>query len=1123
MMNRLLCAITLILGLGGPVLADDTDIYLNPSVPTGAEPLVMFTLDYRSNLGSTVCNGTECDDLIAEGYLAATGPYNFFQLLRAVLKKVLDPLSGVQIGFMMNHDDTCTGATTSGPSASKCSNGGYVLQGFTLMTAGTDDPDTYQTTNEDAGKLALFTKLDAIPDPQGNVAHTFQGKEVYFELFRYLTGQDVYNGHLGDEDFGDGNQNDDMQNTSLTGGGDVDFPAIAWDAAIETPNHQTYVSPLEASGNCAKVFVINLMFQVSNQEDDSDDAITETTANQGMGGINLSGNNNNFDTVIEYMKDADLGNGSYGAVSNHEGTQNVISYFLVDPTKVNNTTNGYASAGGTGVALELSEDPGELIETLNNIFKSILSVSTTFVAPSVPVNVFNRSQIVNEVFMALFEADENGYPLWDGNLKKLRIEENAITGDLELQDANGINAIDIDGRIKREALTFWTDSASLPAPADDEVAGADGRAVARGGGGQQIPGFVTGGPGDENADSGARQLYTEDPADVSDGLMALDATATVAEALWSELTEDWSPVASDPVYDDATAAERDTALNILRFARGLEDDGTTTRTWLMGDPLHSRPRPINYGARGGGYDADNPDIRVLMGTNDGIVHLFRNTDTSANEDGAEVWGFIPRHLLPLLDRLRTNTAGTPVHPIGADGSPVVYTLDANADGTLLGADGDKVYAYFGLRRGGKHVYALDITDPDAPELLWSIEPGAAGSDFHELGQTWSSPQIGQLEVSGSTIPVLVMGGGYNGDDDGDNLGDLGKDAKNRDTNNSITPSPGTDDDEGNAIYIVNAQDGTLVWKAVYGASEGYVAADDTYLHPALVDSFPAEVAAIDTSGNGLLDRIYAADTGGVLWRVDLLGEFDHDSDASTPDILVNDEPSVWAVTELLSVGRHVTGHTTIADDRRFFNSVDVVQTRDGVGPYDGVIIGSGDREDPNGEDVSNFFYMIKDRNITSGYPPASVVEHADLADLSDNCLQDDSCAVAPDLTNGWRIELPDGGEKNLANGVTIGGQIFFTTFAPTPTGSACTQSEGTGRLYALSLHDATAVINFDTTNDVSEVTYERTDALGSGGIPVQVVPLSEGHILVQGQETGENIMALTVRTGFKTYWHERFE
>ena len=58
-------------------LADDTDIYLNAGagLPVGSEPMVIFSLDYRPNLGSTVCSGNECDTLIAEGYLPAAVLY----------------------------------------------------------------------------------------------------------------------------------------------------------------------------------------------------------------------------------------------------------------------------------------------------------------------------------------------------------------------------------------------------------------------------------------------------------------------------------------------------------------------------------------------------------------------------------------------------------------------------------------------------------------------------------------------------------------------------------------------------------------------------------------------------------------------------------------------------------------------------------------------------------------------------------------------------------------------------------------------------------------------------------------------------------------------------------------
>ena len=102
-------------------------------------------------------------------------------------------------------------------------------------------------------------------------------------------------------------------------------PAISWDTAIE--NGTTYTSPLASALACSKTFTVNLLFQVSNQEDDSDSAITDSKANGGMSGINLSGNNNNFDTVIQFLNDVDLGDGSYGTVADIEGIQKCAFLF----------------------------------------------------------------------------------------------------------------------------------------------------------------------------------------------------------------------------------------------------------------------------------------------------------------------------------------------------------------------------------------------------------------------------------------------------------------------------------------------------------------------------------------------------------------------------------------------------------------------------------------------------------------------------------------------------------------------------------------------------------------------------------------------------------------------------
>ena len=433
-----------------------------------------------------------------------------------------------------------------------------------------------------------------------------------------------------------------------------------------------------------------------------------------------------------------------------------------------------------------------------------------------------------------------------------------------------------------------------------------------------------------------------------------------------------------------------------------------------------------------------------MGTNDGVVHMFTNIMPDGSHDGSEAWGFLPREALPLLDRLSANSAGTPIHPISSDGAPSVLVDDTDLDGTIEA--GEKVWAFFGMRRGGKSYYALDITDPDNPQFMWKISKGDAG--FEELGQTWSVPQTGKLDYTDDSTynpeDVIVFAGGYNGDDDGDNLLDLGKDAANR------SGTVGIDDDEGNAIYIVEAKTGNLIWKASRWTTPPVVAADgfdgsNTFGVSAMKDSIPSDVTAVDLIGDGLLDRIYVGDLGGVVWRADIAGV----------DI------SQWKVGQLLSVGRHDAASGGV--DRRFFNAPDVALSKDKDGPFDAVLIGTGDREDPLDKNMEdNFFYMIKDRNTTSGTPPVGSLYHDNLADLTIDCVTAGNCSSATDalLYNGWTLQLgaSGSGEKNLAPALTLGGIVFFTTFEPKAAASACGLNEGTGYLYAVNLQDATPAL-----------------------------------------------------------------
>lgn len=1045
MLHTAVGACLVLLAMSGA--ADDTDIYLNPgqTLPAGSEPRVMFTLDYRPNLASTACNGSECDTLIAEGYLPSTGPYTYFDVLRAALRKVMDPLDGVRVGLMLNHNHQ---ANCAGPGMTGCSNGAYVAMGFELFEAG----------DANGAKARFHGILDAVPTPQGGTSHSYQGKELFFELFRYLTGQRIYNGHNGWTDYNtDASQN--LDEDGCAAGASCDVVKYAWDTSIE--QGPSYKSELANANECTRIYTVNPMFQVSNQANDSNSAIEEPVAD---GGLGIDVGNNDFSRVIGYLNDADLANGTFGSVPDVDGRQNVTSYFLIDPSHINKTTIGYAAAGGTGAPLELSEDPEELVATLQNIFRQILSVSTTFVAASVPVNVFNRAEIVDNVFLALFRVDEDGKPAWVGNLKKLKLS--SIDGVSVLVDALDKLAVDGDGRVRRDALTYWTVPADLPPadPDEGEVDGRDGRSVARGGAGQQIPGFTGGSPGWLNSALGGRRLFFDVTSTSVAPLNADAATATELQA-------------------DLGAADQADAEELLAFARGLDIDDLDgdnetdeAREWIFNDPLHSRPLPLNYGARGG-YSISNPAIFLAVASNDGYLRFIRNTNTGGSQSGEEVWAFMPRAAMQAMPTLRNNASGDP-HPYTLDGSPVAYIEDLNNNGSI--ETGERAYLFVGMRRGGKAYYGLDVSDPVNPQLLWTIEKGG---DFAELGYTFSNPRVGHVNLGSGPQPVLVFAGGY----------DLNKDVRG---------VVGTDDSEGTAIYVVDAETGDLIWKA---RGPGGTSSSQVFLHPDLVDSIPSTVAIADSNGDLLIDRLVVGDTGGNVWRADIHG----------PDT------ANWKLTKLASLGRHAESGKS--NDRRFFHRPDIVPAQDGVGIFDAILIGSGDRPDPldAGGTVDNWFYMIKDRNVAAGSGVDTGLVPSALGDVSDNCLQEGgTCSV--NLVDGWRMALEESGEKSLATPITIAGKVFFTTYIPpggTTDSSACAPSEGKGRLYAVSLQNGASVINYDTTDNDPDgnatTKSDRYTELKSPGIPAEVVSVPPNMILRPDLQVDD----VDVNTRWRTFWY----
>lgn len=1224
------------------VRSDDTEIYLNNNSAEAGKPLVMLTLDYRPNLSSRVCNDydpadptSDCWNMFWEctayqvdpttgGFtldgngnkICTTGtpwlpnptdvsvPYipvdpdsvTFFEAFVAALNIVFERLleekgeEAFRLGMMLNNADSTNGQCGAGQGLAgrnnnrKCSNGGYVFLGFNDFT--------YEY------KAQFIVKLLGLIDvlPQGNVSHNFQGAELYMELFRYLTGQDVLNGHNGYDNFNssDGTSNmgytlgftgDDIPRIIIPDGDDRDGNAfdnakLGWDATVETAYAATvtattnYVSSVSVAGltpidvstingpgegnkeitydtpdalnpnnsdpdlyryispfteNCSRVYVINFMFAVSSQENDSDDFIEAATDEQGLG-ITVS-NSNAFTDVISALNRFDLSNDTWGdADQNYDDVQNVKSFFYIDESQYQQAlSKGYAQAGGTVTPRKISGDPEQLVTNLINDLSSILSISTTFVSATVPVNVFNRSESLNNVFFGIFEAEEAEQ--WPGNIKRLQlyVDPNDATETLQVVDANGVEAIataNDSGRISNSALTFWTNPGGFDVVAfdadKDEQSGFDGRSVNRGGAGQQLQGFLTDNPSAVNGSR--RTFYTVSSTMTSGNLIDFDAdlaTAATPTALriWPDICHaiqgttcgNWSggnptdadTLNSNAIINDPATNDQQAADNLIKFARGIDiydQDGdgeiNDARPWMFGDILHSQPTPVNYGALGD-YDPDNPDLRILVASNDGYIRMIRNSDPNntvqdpvevdengdpllvPEPDGSEVWAFMPSESLYNLGYLANND-GTNDHPYGPDSSLTLYTEDVNNDGTLDYTAGDKVYVYFGMRRGGDAIYALDISNPDAPALLWKIDKDAVDTNtpnFYQLGQTWSRPRVRKLDWGDGVKPVVIFAGGY-------------------DDNKDDRSGTGTDDDEGNAIFIVDAVTGELVWKAVQqGTHDAYDSAKLAFTHEDLVDSIPSDTTPLDANGDGIVDRVYVGDTGGVVWRVDLIGSTRSD----------------WQITPILNVGRHATDEP----DRRFFHRPDVVPALDELlanEPFDGILIGSGNRPNPRqvfDDDEYDQFYMLKDKNTTLNPVPGVInvnaaTTPADMADMTSSVASDldltTDCNVATSdcgrFSKGWYISFIEEGEKLLASSLTFFGKTFFSTYLPNggDDSATCAPPEGSASTYAINLQDASPLAEYGFTGDTLA---EQRHTITGHGIPSDPVIIAlDGNIYV---------------------------
>ncbi|MDE2210393.1 MAG: hypothetical protein KGJ99_11765, partial [Betaproteobacteria bacterium] len=253
----------------------------------------------------------------------------------------------------------------------------------------------------------------------------------------------------------------------------------------------------------------------------------------------------------------------------------------------------------------------------------------------------------------------------------------------------------------------------------------------------------------------------------------------------------------------------------------------------------------------------------------------------------------------------------------------------------------------------------------------------------------------------------------------------------------------------------DATNGNLVWSATYGSGTKDNCTGTPCTLSDMAYAIPADVTLVnrDFDQAGYIDRLYAADLGGNIWRVDL-EPAGYNAAASAVG------PSTWQITKFAALGG--SGSTP----RKFFYPPDIVATK----LFDMILAGTGDREHPlyssnttQAYSIVNRFYGLKDLNTGSSVPlgwadagstpgmNAPIIDGtsstADNAVTGLTTVTSSTTYNPATANNGFYFTFPNAGEKAVNAPTTVGGFTYIGTNAPqVPSSNACS-TLGTARGY----------------------------------------------------------------------------
>lgn len=733
----------------------------------------------------------------------------------------------------------------------------------------------------------------------------------------------------------------------------------------------------------------------------------------------------------------------------------------------------------------LPNNASELSQAFSDILQSVQDVDTTFVSASAPVNSFERQNNKDELYFSLFKPSETNR--WSGNLKRYRfaITDSAGNVNPRIVDADNVTAVDpASGNFKSTARSFWSPTV-------------DGNNTSAGGAASRLP------------TPASRKLFTYIGSEPITPINLTSFPITTAVVSKASLGD---------------AAMSDEAHNeLINFIRGT-DPATGNARKQMGDPIHSTPRLATYSCTTPNVadpsKCDVEDQVAFIGTNEGYVQAIKTSN------GEEVFSFMPQELLSNISLLKNNaktSSSTRPKPYGIDNPLTLWVNDINGDGKVLdtpssstpqstSGQAEFIYAYATMGRGGRGLYAMDVTNRAQPKLLWNIVGGQTAG-FERLGQTWSAPVKTRIKVGAVITDVLIFAGGY--DPQWDN----------------VTTRP-TTLTQGNALYVVNAKTGALIWSASADASNASSAGHRQMLK--MRYSMPASPRVIDLQQSAgtlqpdkerLADQIFIGDLGGQVWRF-----FIDNSGVSGSALITAGGTAKDGIFASLTPSNYdsldLTGKETTL--QRLYNEPDVaLLSRDGRLSL-AVNIGSGHRGHPLYMGTTDRFYSLRTRNLTNAASNEGTLFESDLLDVTSNlapAASEQKLSLTGGIEKGgWLISLSaNPGEKVLTRSLTAGTKntVFFSTYQPT-TASAnpCEAAFGTARTYAVDLFDGSPAAELvDPNNPKPE---DRFSLLKIPGIPPQpeLICIGEKCFVVCGPDCIEEV---EVPQPGKLYWIDQTE